>query len=837
MKPHNKYLIERLVALGHTRDAVMQLSCDNAYRLVIGSTKVDDALTELLTEIGEPLPLELRAIAIHAVDDTTREAIEQSFLTFVGAMHVDQMSQYLLDYAPGRLATETWVGALARLSGMSEQRSKQTLPAAKLMDILSLREIGFGGADRRELRVDTRTFSPDFKFEPTVLAGLTQAERESVVLNAVCQTALVEQLTSTGPKSKGLEALLKISEDKNYILPAVAKVLRKGVLSRLTALSFAEPALHFFAHLAGVVAREGATHATLKAELTACRDRARKSKIDALRDMVNTQRATRTKKAATQQVWRLTDCLFRWGGVPFTWRTACDGVSIFGAIGSGKTSGSGDHILRSYLRAGAGVLGFCVKEDEREHLERVAREEGRGDDLLIISWKNAEERLGFNFLDYLRRALGDQVDVEIILGVFLEVMELTGTGTSESRGANQPFVDAMKQLVRHITLLFLVADEPLKIESYLQVLLDSAVTRKEAESQKWKQESYVAYLLEVARRRASTGKFDRNFDVRLRICEKYFERELPAKDDRFRSGFFGELEAMASTFQTSDILRTLFCEATDWTPEVLFDGKVVILDVDLKTYDKVGHYAAAVVKAMSHKIIEKRPNPPAGRADTMRPVAIWCDEAQNLFSPKRDPKFQATARSKRACTVYLTQGVVSYISEVGGGDGRAATNTFLQNLNTSIVHWTVDDDTVDKYVKRAGRTLIELRSSSRNTGWSGSGLTNLFEGGFTKILSQKSGGESQSTSQTVMDDLPMQAFTSLRCGGPENDYAVDGLVFTKTPFSSGKPWARVTFHQHGPVPKDRGDHEALNLERQQMMRDQPAATTAGGLDAVDVGRS
>ena len=47
-------------------------------------------------------------------------------------------------------------------------------------------------------------------------------------------------------------------------------------------------------------------------------------------------------------------------------RDAFEGVQIFGAVGSGKTSGSGETIARAFLAAGFGGLVLTAKPDERE---------------------------------------------------------------------------------------------------------------------------------------------------------------------------------------------------------------------------------------------------------------------------------------------------------------------------------------------------------------------------------------------------------------------------------------------------------------------------------------
>src|SRR5687767_4369623 len=61
------------------------------------------------------------------------------------------------------------------------------------------------------------------------------------------------------------------------------------------------------------------------------------------------------------------------------WRLqdAAEGAIIFGATGSGKTTGSGEAIAKSFLRAGCGGLVLTAKVDEAKLWERYCRETGR----------------------------------------------------------------------------------------------------------------------------------------------------------------------------------------------------------------------------------------------------------------------------------------------------------------------------------------------------------------------------------------------------------------------------------------------------------------------------
>jgi hypothetical protein len=73
----------------------------------------------------------------------------------------------------------------------------------------------------------------------------------------------------------------------------------------------------------------------------------------------------------------------------FTIADATAGVSVFGATGSGKTSGAGKLLAHAYLKNGFGGLVLCAKPQERQQWEAWAREPGikRSADLIIVDPK------------------------------------------------------------------------------------------------------------------------------------------------------------------------------------------------------------------------------------------------------------------------------------------------------------------------------------------------------------------------------------------------------------------------------------------------------------------
>lgn len=79
----------------------------------------------------------------------------------------------------------------------------------------------------------------------------------------------------------------------------------------------------------------------------------------------------------------------------WTVKDAFEGTQIFGATGSGKTSGSGQQIALSMLKSGFGGLVLSAKRDERDLWQRYVKAAGRDEDLIIFG---PEHPWRFNFL-------------------------------------------------------------------------------------------------------------------------------------------------------------------------------------------------------------------------------------------------------------------------------------------------------------------------------------------------------------------------------------------------------------------------------------------------------
>ena len=152
----------------------------------------------------------------------------------------------------------------------------------------------------------------------------------------------------------------------------------------------------------------------------------------------------------------------------------------------------------------------------------------------------------------------------------------------------------------------------------------------------------------------------------------------------------------------------------------------------------------------------------------MRPVFLWADESQ-FFVNSYDALFQSTARSSRACTVYLTQNLPSYLANFSGSNAKAQAEAFLGNLQTKIFHANGDPSTNNWAADSIGRTrqVQFYGGMSESTGAKGGAG-----------LNQSAGG-----SQVFEYLVQPQEFTMLRSGGHEYDLKVDGIIF-----QGGRRW-------------------------------------------------
>ena len=214
-------------------------------------------------------------------------------------------------------------------------------------------------------------------------------------------------------------------------------------------------------------------------------------------------------------------------------------------------------------------------------------------------------------------------------------------------------------------------------------------------------ESDCFRLLEVAEGRADEKDREDDFE----LTRDYWLREFPSLAVETRSVIVSTFTSMADCFLRG-MLRKLFCTDLNFRPEDTFDGKIIILNLPVKEHNELGQFAQVLFKFVWQRAVERRIPPLIDRKtaeETIRPVFLWADESQ-FFANSYDALFQSTARSSRACTVYLTQNLPSYFAAFGGANSRSEVEAFIGNLQTKIFHANGDPTTNNWAADSMGKT-------------------------------------------------------------------------------------------------------------------------------------
>ena len=462
----------------------------------------------------------------------------------------------------------------------------------------------------------------------------------------------------------------------------------------------------------------------------------------------------------------LSDVLYRWSPRdPFPVRDLLRSVAIFGASGSGKTSGSGFQIARAVVRnPRIGGLIIASKLEDREFWQRVFHQAGRKHDLLVFS---PESPLRFNFLDFVQRS-GDTRDITQAIMVIGETLEM-GRGRESEPFWRQQY----ERMIYNAVEIVLLATGKVTAPDLQRFINGAAQDPDELAKPEW-QAGFHNQCLKAAfgNHRTPVQKHD------YALASDYWLKEYPAMADKTRSSILAGVMGILHVFNTG-IVRELVSTTTNVSPAVMDQGKWVLVDMPISSDGAAGALVLGGWKYLTQRHILKRhatENTPA--------CVIWADEAQKVVN-SFDSAYLAECRSHRGCMVYLTQSIHAFYSRMREG-GEHDTDALLTNFYHKVFHALGDD----KSASFAG-SLIGKRARTRFGGSmtpSDNAYDELF--GPSRL--------SPSWSEHVENILENREFMQgLRTGGPENGFMVDGIVVRSgEPFANGEAWMRVAFSQN-----------------------------------------
>lgn len=481
------------------------------------------------------------------------------------------------------------------------------------------------------------------------------------------------------------------------------------------------------------------------------------------------------------------------GSEIWTIRDAVEGVQIFGGIGSGKTSGSGRMLALKYLAAGFGGLVLTVKPDEKEVWQEYCRMTGRENDLIIVS---PDSKNTFNFLEYESSSVGEQkssaVNIVQVLKTVIRASEEKSGGKSDD-----PFWEtALDMLISNIIDLCLLAYGTVSVRLLYDIA--QSVPRKDRVETNDKKEQNAfdkAFIAAVANVTKKIGDYEAGLTQAEReklyasdsydaeLCNIISDaRTLKFVDQFFTESFLNLSEKTRSIIDFSfsgflfSLLRepiySLFCRySSTFTPEDCLEGKIILIDLPVKFHHKVGRDSQILFKYVWQRAMEKRQV-----KNNSRPVFLWADEAQH-FLHEYDSEYQATARSSRIATVYISQNLPNYHANMGGAKSEFKVKSFLGTLGTKIFHANADIET-NKYASELiGDGVFEEKSETATAA-----------GQFSA---------SQTKSVKIRRIVRPEDFVRLKTGGTQNNFRVEGYLHVQgSTIKNGFNHLKTQFNQN-----------------------------------------
>ena len=443
-----------------------------------------------------------------------------------------------------------------------------------------------------------------------------------------------------------------------------------------------------------------------------------------------------------------------------------EGIFISGITGGGKTSGPLYTLGRLFFDWQFGALILTVKPElDREFWERVAKEAGREDDLIVIG---PDEPHYFNFFEYeLNRPRGSEP--RNIINLLVQLSEGRRKGGERT---NDKFWKEQFDLILEKTITLLqMAREPVTLDNIFDVI-NSAPKREDLATDKakeaWQKESLNWYCLQTADSNVdlATQQYEAGEDpvISISLIDDYptvvdfWLKQAIKYDDRTEGNILAELVGTLNPFRSGRVRDVLNSKRhkTTVTPEDVLDGKILLIDFPVEEWYAVGETIQFVFNLMVQRaILRRRPS------NSNRPIALIGDEFHAHFNAY-DHKTQATIRDRNGVRLVACQNLPMFYSELGTAH-KSLVDAFLGNLALKIFGKNTCKVTNEWSSGTFDKEYVYVNSSSTSSG-------------------ENNRSHSTSRREEQRSIVPSIAFQRLKDGGPKNKNIVETLIHNKGDF-------------------------------------------------------
>jgi len=485
-----------------------------------------------------------------------------------------------------------------------------------------------------------------------------------------------------------------------------------------------------------------------------------------------TKRSAYTRKPSSASADMLDHVLLNWDADnAFTVRDLLNGgCCVIGRTGSGKTSSSGKRIGESIVRLpGSGGLILAAKPGEdRAMWEVIFTKAGRRDDLLIFA---PDQPLRFNFLAYEMNQGGGHT--RNITKTLMTISESLRSSDANGREDADFWNREQERLLYNAIEMVKLAMGPFTATDLQKFIATAAMSPQEFASEAWL-DGFHNHVLRAAYESPKTPLEQHDYE----LARTYWVDEFPATADRTRSSILTGVMGILHVFNTG-LVRELVSTTTSVTPDELFTGKWVLVDMAPSEWHDIGLFVAAGWKYLVERAVLRRVAKPDSNI-----VTIQADECHQFLS-SFDAHFITQCRSHRGCLLLLTQSLHNFYAALSGEKGRHQADSLLTNFHTKIFHALGDIETANYASGLVGKSLQTF------TG----GTTTPPDSPFDELMGRQrySGNYSSHFESTLQANAFMHG---LRTGGESNGFMADCYVVRSgEPFSSGQNYLAASFSQ------------------------------------------
>ncbi len=485
---------------------------------------------------------------------------------------------------------------------------------------------------------------------------------------------------------------------------------------------------------------------------------------------------SKRRQNSENREWGLTTPILNLNGQDsWTVGDACQGTQIFGSTGSGKSTGSLEAIIRSFLMAGFGGIFLTSKPDDCGNYLRLCRKLGREKDVIVFTPLNPYR---FNALDAeLHRTDAGAGQTQSVVTLLTTLLEISQRNNSSGGGGSDEgyWQRTNQQVVRNSVDLQVLAKGSLSSTDLYKLVISAPTSFEQLRSEEWRKDSYCCQCLEEADKKTKDPVRRKD----LELTADFFFKEWPGLSDRTRSVILSVFTSMLDVLNRG-LIRELTSTTSNVAPEMAQDGKIFIIDLATKLWGDTGVFVQVQWKYCMQRAQERRDVSQNGR-----PVFIVTDES-HLTAVKEDQVFQTTARSTRTAVVNATQSISNYFA-VFGDQAESQVHSLLGNLQSHIFHQQADIKTnlyAADLIGRSRQYLFNSNSSSNQSTW------------LQSLWGNTNPTQSAGMSETFEYEVQPQVFADLRKGGPPH-WCVDGILYQggRKFSTTGRPWMPVTFKQ------------------------------------------